>query len=107
MKPRCLETRQRRDLKWRRYRSPAGYTFETFEMPTEAIKRFGWARLREEIALAERRHLKLARQARALQLLAEGWKPAAVALETGYSEAHVYRLRYAGKPGAKTHGVRA
>ena len=90
-------------MKWRRYRAPEGYTVTTYELPTEVVRRLCLTRVQQELERFERKQARLARQARALALIAEGWKHAAVALEVGLSESQVYRIALAGRPGAKTY----
>lgn len=106
MKSKCLETRQRNGMTWRRYRAPEGYFYTTYEVPSHIVKRFGIDRLGEDLQRAERKHKMLARQARVLDLHAAGTKVAAIADEVGLSESQVYRIYLAGKPGAKTCGIK-
>ena len=89
----CLETRQRNGMKWRRYRAPDGSTHQTYEVPVAVVGVLGVKRLREELQRAARRQAIRQRNARIRRLLAEGWKPLAIAAEVGLSEAMVRRLR--------------
>jgi len=89
----CLETRRRNGMKWRRYRTAEGAILTTYEVPVTVISLIGPARLREELQRAERTPQRKTRNARALTLLAAGWKPLAVANELGLCEAQVRRLR--------------
>ena len=90
---RCLETRRRQGMKWRRYKTAEGVTFTTFEVPVQVIGLLGAARLREELERAERTLERKTRNHRALALSAEGWKTVAVAHEIGLSDAQVRRIK--------------
>lgn len=89
----CLETRRRGGIKWRRYRTEEGAIIKTGEVPMEVLAELGPKRLKEALERAERREHRLRRQARAENLLRQGWKPAAVAAEVGLGEAMVRRYR--------------
>lgn len=89
----CLETRRRGGIKWRRYRTEEGAIIRTGEVPMEVLSELGPKRLAEALERAKRTEHRLRRKARAENLLREGWKPAAVAAEVGLSEAMVRRYR--------------
>lgn len=103
-KAKCLETRVKNGIKWRRYKTPDGVIYTTYEVPTPvfngivSLSRFtprmeAWYRglvLKQKRALVER-------------LLAEGWKPLAVANEVGYTEKAVTDIRR--KYGNTRHGA--
>lgn len=93
-----LDTRMRNGLKWRRYRTAEGEIFTTYEVPCTVLNTLGRARLQAELQRAARQRERDARNARALALLAEGWKPLAVAAEIGLCEAQVRRLRQKSQP---------
>lgn len=88
----CLETRRKQGLKWRRYRDDDGLTHTTYEIPTQvwnAMAKRARARLEAyERGVAQRRV-----QAKALVLLQDGWKPEAVAHELKISVRVVQKLR--------------
>lgn len=97
---RCLETRRRQGMKWRRYKTPEGVTFTTFEVPAQVVGLLGVARLKEELERAERTLERKTRNHRALALLARGWKTTAVAHEVGLCDSQVRRIKQHSK-GAK------
>lgn len=110
-KAECLETRMKDGLKWRRYRTPTGAVYTTYEVPTDVFQQMiaavaadprftdytqSWYReqhYKERLALAQR-------------LLQEGCKPAAVANEVGFALTTVRRINKSlqekanGHPGA-------
>ena len=88
----CLETRRRNGMKWRRYRTEDGAQWITYEVPTSVISLIGRRRLAEELERAERKLARLNRNAKALALLKAGVKPLAVAAELGISEAQARRI---------------
>lgn len=96
----CLETRARNGMRWRRYRTAEGAIVTTYEVPVAVLGELGAARLREALQRAEREITRRKRNARALTLLAAGWKPLAVGQEVGLCEAQVRRLRQKVKPRA-------
>lgn len=97
-KAECLETRIKDGLKWRRYRTPDGTVYTTYEVPTEIFQQMiaavaadpkfadytqSWyreGRYKEKVALAQR-------------LLQEGCKPAAVANEVGFALTTIRRIK--------------
>ena len=89
----CLETRQRNGMKWRRYRTAEGVIVTTYEVPCEVVRCLGQARVQAELERAARQRERASRNARALALLADGWKPLAVGDEVGLCESQVRRLR--------------
>lgn len=89
----CLETRRRGGIKWRRYRTEEGAVIRTGEVPMEVLAELGAAKLKEALARAARREQRLRRQARAENLLRQGWKPEAVAAELELSVSMVRRYR--------------
>jgi hypothetical protein len=87
----CLETRKRDGMKWRRYRTDDGRIVTTFEMPTQVVNLS--SDLRRRLAMWESKQQKLARKEQAKQLLAEGWKTTAVANHFGLSDSWVRQIR--------------
>lgn len=90
----CLETRVKDGLKWRRYRTDAGAVYTTYEIPTEVfhgIVPTGMFESRVESWYREQRR----KEKRALveRLLREGWKPLAIASEVGCVERTVQKVR--------------
>lgn len=90
---RCLETRRRNGMKWRRYRTDDGVIVTTYEVPVEVLRVLGEARLQEELQRAARTLERKQRKAKVLALLAQGWKATAVASEVGLCDAQVRRIR--------------
>lgn len=88
----CLETRRRNGMKWRRYRTEDGAQWITYEVPASVIGLIGRRRLAEELERAERKLARLNRNAKALALMKAGMKPLAVATELGISEALARRI---------------
>lgn len=90
----CLETRQRNGLKWRRYRTEDGRTVTTFELPTSVLRGITTAaRLNARLETWRRGEAQRTRRAAVLKRLAQGVKPAAVAHEFGLSDREVQRIR--------------
>lgn len=93
----CLETRTRGQLRYRRYRDPDGAIHHTVEVPREVwnyINKQG--RANDRLAQHMNRRQRLAKRTEVERLLDEGWKPLAVAHEVGVSLRSVHRWR-AGK----------
>lgn len=96
-KPRCLETRTKAGVRWRRYRFPDGHIESTFELPSAVVSKLGRAKVLELCAThaAQRpmRERAWARRQKIERLLAKGTKPTAVAHEVGVTEAWVRKVR--------------
>lgn len=94
MTARCLETRRTPEGFRRRRYEQDGVRFTTIEVPLEvwrgAVRHDQVAR---RLAGRERALKAQATKQRALQLLSEGWKPAAVAHEVGVTERAVQRWK--------------
>lgn len=91
---RCLETRSRRGMKWRRYKTEDGRTITTYELPCAVLA--GSAPAAKLSARLESWHRGQARHAvriAAEDLLVQGTKPAAVAHALNISERHAQRLK--------------
>jgi hypothetical protein len=91
----CLETRTTPDgLVRRRYQAPSGVTFWTVEAPAPVWKGCV-SKPRADARLSKwRQGLEVtSRRAEGKRLLAEGWKPAAVANHLGVTERAVTRWR--------------
>ena len=91
----CLETRKRDGMKWRRYRTDDGRTVTTYELPTAVLSRFSKKQLAASLVAWERGEARRARRARAAALLAQGVKPTAIAHELGITDQAVRLLRKA------------
>lgn len=90
----CLETRTRKGMKWRRYRTDDGRTVTTYEVPTTVLSTVTSAsRLTQALETFARGEQKRARAARMLALVREGVKPAAIAHELGVTEQAVRLAR--------------
>lgn len=88
----CLETRRRNGMRWRRYRTEDGASWATYEVPTTVINLISTRRLVEELQRAERKLDRLNRNAKALSMMKAGVKPLAVAYELGISESLARRI---------------
>lgn len=89
----CLETRKKDGMRWRRYRTDDGRIVTTYELPTTVLK--GVAppdKLRARLASFQRGEKTRERRAALLAKLAEGIKPLAIADELGMSTRQVQRL---------------
>ena len=102
----CLETRRRDGMKWRRYRDASGLEMTTFEVPCEVLADMGKARLQEGLDRHAREWARRLRNQQALQLLESGWKPDAVAHELGMSASMVRRIRQLGAEAVRAYGRR-
>jgi hypothetical protein len=91
----CLETRTAADgLVRRRYRSPEGVVIWTVEMPAQVWKGcVSETRLATRLDKWRRGLERTSRRAEGLRLLAEGWKPVAVANHLGVSVGAAERWR--------------
>ena len=91
-----LETRKREGYTVRRYVDEYGLRTTTWEIPVEVVRGFGVDRMNERIARALRgqqaRVVTARNKARLAELLAQRWKPIAIASELGLSDGHVYRM---------------
>jgi hypothetical protein len=89
----CLETRQRNGMKWRRYRTEDGRTITTFEVPTAVLSRFSRKQLAEQLAAWRRGEQTRQRQSLVRARLTAGIKPTAIAHELGLTEQRVRQVR--------------
>lgn len=92
----CLETRKRKGMKWRRYRTADGATWTTYEVPASVLSHLGDRPLQYALAAAEKRLASLNRLARIKAALADKIKPAAIAHSEGVTEAYVRQIRSKG-----------
>lgn len=97
----CLETRRRHGMKWRRYRTEDDVIVTTYEVPTAVLGELGWQRLRGALERAERQLARARRTAHAQALLREGWKTVAVAHEVGLCDSQVRRIAQRMRENAK------
>ena len=94
---RCLETRCRGGLKYRRYELDDGRRTSTVEVPVTVLKGIGMKRVREELARWQRGEEMRERQVKIRERLAEGIKPTAIAHELGVTDQRVRQIRKAMK----------
>ena len=93
-KAECLETRVKDGLKWRRYRTPAGAVYTTYEIPTEVFHGIVPTGMYESrVQSWNREQQRKEKRALVEKLLLEGWKPIAVAREVGLVERTVTKIR--------------
>jgi hypothetical protein len=90
----CLETRIKDGLKWRRYRTPEGVVYTTYEIPTEIFHSVVPTGMYESrVQSWNRGQQRKEKRALAERLLQEGWKPLAIANEVGLVERTVTKYR--------------
>lgn len=90
----CLETRRRNGMKWRRYRTEDGRIVTTYELPTEVLRGAAEpSRLQERLDAYARADARRARRQQVISLLAQGWKPLAIASEVGLKVRVIQELR--------------
>jgi hypothetical protein len=94
----CLETRRRDGMRWRRYRLPDGRTTTTYELPCSVVRGFGRQRIATGLEQFARAEKLRARGKQIDDLIRAGWKPAAVAHEVGVSETAVRYRRARMRP---------
>lgn len=91
----CLETRRRHGMRWRRYRTPEGATRTTYEVPEAALRGLGMSKVIAAVAAANRGEAlrEQAARLRAAVLARAGVKATAVAHELDCTEARVRQIR--------------
>lgn len=89
----CLETRKRNGMRWRRYLTEDGRIVTTYELPTAVLSLISKKALADQLAAFERGEARRARAQRMHQLIAEGVKPTAIAHELGVTEQAVRNAR--------------
>ncbi len=90
----CLEMRKQPDgTTRRRYRDDCGLTHHTIELPREVFRALPQSVIRERLESRRAAVARLRVKARGLQLLAEGWKPEAVAAAIGVAARTVQKWR--------------
>ena len=92
----CLETRKRDGMKWRRYRTDDGRIVTTFELPTAVLCVFSRKRLQAQIDAFNRGEERRARDVLIRERLAEGIKPTSIAHEFGITDQRVRQIRSKG-----------
>lgn len=93
-KAECLETRIKDGLKWRRYRTPDGAVYTTYEIPTEVFHGIIPTGMYESrVQSWNRERQRKEKRAIVERLLREGWKPLAIASEVGVVERTVTKVR--------------
>ena len=89
----CLETRDRRGMRWRRYKTDDGSIEQTFEVPASVMGYISKATLERALDLAAKSAARRALHAKARHLLSQGWKPVAVAHTLGMPDSTVRGIR--------------
>jgi hypothetical protein len=93
-KAECLETRVKDGLKWRRYRTPTGAVYTTYEIPTEVFHGIVPAsRFASRVESWYREQRRKEKRVLVERLLREGWKPLAIAMEVGWTERTITKVR--------------
>lgn len=88
----CLETRRQPDgTVRRRYRDALGIIHHTVEIPREVWRALPQGVLQDRLASRKVAVARLRLKARGLQLVAQGWKPEAVAQELNVTARAVQR----------------
>lgn len=100
----CLETRRKDGMKWRRYRDEFGVRHETFELPASIVRAI--PDLKQKIETANRSSARKQRNARIAAMLKAGDKIAVIALAENISEAQAYRIKLAIENGISTNKAR-
>lgn len=88
----CLETRVRKGMKWRRYRTADGATWTTYEVPVSVISYLSTKALKAALEAANARLARLDRNARIKAMCAQKIKVVAIAHEEGITEARVRQI---------------
>ena len=90
----CLETRTRNGLRWRRYQTDDGRRFSTYELPSTVLLGVtSMARVQVRLAKWNKAEEQRTRLSRIRRQLEEGVKPLAVADSEGVSTRYVQRLK--------------
>jgi hypothetical protein len=93
-KAECLETRLKDGLKWRRYRTPTGAVYTTYEIPTEIFNGIvPTSKFESRVESWTREQKRKEKRAKVETLLREGWKPLAIAAEVRWNERTITRIR--------------
>lgn len=94
-RPRCLETRTRNGLKYRRYEDADGQRYSTVEIPLSVAKAIGTKRLEEALETWQRGQEKRRKSKQLRKAIIERLpgKPTAIAHELDCSEAYVRMIR--------------
>lgn len=96
MKDKVLETREvGTHAKRRRYETPKGERYTTFEIPVTVLRTLGWGKFMDALAQYGRGRMQRERSAATVgEVLArKGIKATAVAHELGITEARVRQIR--------------
>ena len=90
----CLETRKKHGMTWRRYRTDDGRIVTTFELPTQVLRSVtAFSKLEVRLAGNLRAQESQARRKRIMALLADGWKPLAVSVELNVGLRYVQQIK--------------
>lgn len=90
----CLETRKRNGMTWRRYRTDDGRIVTTFELPTQVLRSVTTLdKIQSRIEGNLRAQESQARRKRIRALLADGWKPLAIASELAVGVRYVQQIK--------------
>lgn len=90
----CLETRTRNGMRWRRYLTEDGRRVTTYELPSTVLMGVTtMARIQGRLASWNKAEEQRARQVRIRRQIADGVKPLAIANSEGVSTRYVERIR--------------
>ena len=87
----CLETRRKNGMKWRRYRTSDNRIVTTYELPTQVLNLS--KDLQRRLAMWESNQVKLGLVEQAKQLIEKNWKSLAIAHHLGRSESWVKKIK--------------
>lgn len=88
----CLETRQRNGMKWRRYVTEGGARVTTYEVPESVLSYLNKDRLETMLRGQQKDIARQETELKVRKLLEQGWKQVAIAAECGVSEKTVYLI---------------
>jgi hypothetical protein len=92
----CVETRTRNGMRWRRYLTDDGRRIVTYELPvTVLLGATTMGRIQTRLTSYQKAEEQRARRARILRNINAGVKPLAIADVEGISTRHVQRIRKA------------
>jgi len=87
----CLETRRKNGMKWRRYRTSDNRIVTTYELPTQVL---GLSKeLQRRLAMWESNQVRQGLVEQAKKLIARGWKNTAIAHHLGRSDSWVKKIK--------------
>lgn len=90
----CLETRSKNGLRWRRYRTDDGRIVTTYEMPTQVLLSVTtMKRVAARLEAFKRGQARAELRQKVRERLAAGWKPVAIANELPMSVRNIEKIR--------------